>query len=111
MTRKLIRRNTPLGAGTTLTLAVTTYYDVQISDWLEGELSITLDDLSQWIAGTSHVSDEAVANAARRHLDALFAEVVWSVGDVRFEQAWEAEMRERGRSSFLAPAEYVELPS
>jgi len=104
MTKRVIRRDTPLVAGQTLQLRVVTYYQVSVDEYLDGEASITIDEI-QVALGGKYRSVSQMAEAARRgdvgpHEDGDVDFVIevpleWAA-EVRFESEYEEKRRLAG---------------
>jgi len=114
MSGDVILRTEPLEAGQTVTLAVTTYYDIAIGPWLAeyadepGQQSVTLEELEGWLSSKRY--EEDIAREARRELDAACSEVAWTLAvpaaeggtygrSVPFESQHQAEQRRRAGAS------------
>ena len=116
MTEKLIKRDTQLRAGQKIQLRVTTYYDVLVDDYLDGEESITIDEIELDLGG-KYRSGSQMSDAARRGNvgDATDGDVYFTVDipshkygeyEARFETKYEEERRRQGAPSY--GAEYVD---
>jgi hypothetical protein len=103
----VVRRDDPLQAGQTVTLAVTTYYEVAIGAWLAecaneaDQKHVTLEEIEEWLSADGY--DESIAAAARKELDAGFSEVEWSLGvgssALPFESRYALERRRKSEAT------------
>ena len=116
MVEKLIRRDTRLRTGQKVQLRVITYYDVLVDDYLDGEESITIDEIELDLGG-KYRSDSQMADAARKGNvgDATDGDAHFTVDipsdkygqfEARFETKYEEERRRQGAPSY--GAEYVD---
>jgi hypothetical protein len=103
MRDKLIRRDTPLMAGDKIEVHIVTAYTLDVDDWLDGEQSVTVAEIEDWLRGRGK------ARCYRSILEGLrdegyggeFVEhtITPTNSDydyiVRFELEWEQEERTR----------------
>ena len=118
MVEKLIQRDVPLTAGRKIFLRVTTYYEVSVDEYLDGEESITIDEIELDLGGKYRSSSQISLAARRGDLgdategDAFFGVDIQSneygVFEARFETRYEEERRRAGAPSY--GSEYVSLP-
>jgi hypothetical protein len=117
-TVKLVRRDTPLAAGRKIQMRVVTYYEVEVDEFLNGEASVTVDDIETALGGKYRSSSE-MAKAARRGdlgkpsdgdvefiIDIPSRE--FGMFEARFESEYEAQQWFGGRDPY--GCEYVVLP-
>ena len=117
MVEQIIKRDTPLRAGRIIQLRVTTYYTVLVDDYLNGEESITVDEIELDLGG-KYRSDSLMADAALKGNvgEAMVGDVYFTVDvpsehgmfEARFESMYEEERRRAKSPSY--GQEYVSLP-
>lgn len=117
-TEKLVRRDTPLAAGRKIQMRVVTYYEVEVDEFLDGEASVTVEELANALGG-KYRSSSKMAQAARRgdlgkpsDGDVEFTIDIpsreFGMFEARFESEYEAQQHAGGRD--LYGCEYVVLP-
>jgi hypothetical protein len=115
MTEKLIRSDIPLHAGQKINLVVTTYYTIDVDEWLDGEESVTAEQIALDLSGGKYESASAMALAARRGGvgdptdDEAYLTATGEYGEARFETRYESERREANQRQY--DIEYIEMPS